>query len=134
MVYCLKCGKKASEDSIYCSKCGADLKKAENLSQLEKNIEHFGEEMGKIGKKIKKTVEDVAETQKEKDSEYKKLYRSGKNKIIAGVCGGLGEYFKIDPLLIRVIFVVALLPTVGTLILGYLLLWVLLPRNPTHKW
>jgi len=36
----------------------------------------------------------------------KKLYRSSSNKIIAGVCGGLGEYFSVDPVLFRIIFVV----------------------------
>ncbi|HEY3362084.1 MAG TPA: PspC domain-containing protein, partial [Methanosarcina sp.] len=34
-----------------------------------------------------------------------KLYRSKKNKIIAGICGGIGEYFKVDPTLIRLLWV-----------------------------
>ena len=34
----------------------------------------------------------------------RKLYRSGKNKVIAGICGGIGEYLDIDPVVIRVIF------------------------------
>jgi phage shock protein PspC (stress-responsive transcriptional regulator) len=36
----------------------------------------------------------------------KRLYRSEKNKIIAGVCGGIGEYFDIDPTLIRLIWII----------------------------
>jgi len=34
---------------------------------------------------------------------YKRLYRSRKNKIIAGVCGGIGEYFHIDPVIVRIL-------------------------------
>jgi len=41
----------------------------------------------------------------------RKLYRSQTNRIFAGVCGGLGEYFGIDPVLIRVLAV--LIPGIG---------------------
>lgn len=36
----------------------------------------------------------------------KKLYRSRENKVLAGVCGGIGEYFEIDPVIIRLIWIV----------------------------
>ena len=39
-------------------------------------------------------------------NEYKKLYRSSQNRMICGVCGGLGEYLGIDPTVIRVLFVI----------------------------
>ena len=38
--------------------------------------------------------------------ESKRLYRSQRNRIIAGVCGGIGEYFNIDPVIIRILAVV----------------------------
>jgi len=58
----------------------------------------------------------------------KKLYRSEKNKIIAGVCGGLAEYFNIDPVLVRIAFViVAFINGVG--ILAYILLWAIVPKE-----
>ena len=38
--------------------------------------------------------------------ETKKLYRSHKNKVLAGICGGLGEYFDIDPVVIRFFWLV----------------------------
>ena len=132
MVYCSKCGKENPDDVRYCDNCGKKLEKPE--SQLEKNIDHFGQEMEQIGKKIKKTAEDLTDPAKNGDSSPKKLYRSGRDKIIAGVCGGLGEYFNIDPLLVRVIFVVLFVASLGFMILGYLLLWILVPRNPDHKW
>ena len=37
---------------------------------------------------------------------YKRLYRSRKNKVIAGVCGGIGEYFQIDPVIVRILAIV----------------------------
>ena len=38
--------------------------------------------------------------------ETKRLYRSVKNKVICGVCGGIGEYFNVDPVIIRLIWVI----------------------------
>jgi phage shock protein C len=55
-----------------------------------------------------------------------RLYRSRSQKMIAGVCGGLGEYFDVDPVLIRLLFVVtAFISGVG--ILAYLVLWIIVP-------
>ena len=57
-----------------------------------------------------------------------RLYRSRSEKMIAGVCGGLGEYFDVDPVLIRLLFVVtALLSGVG--LLAYVVLWIVVPRE-----
>ncbi len=63
----------------------------------------------------------------------KRLYRSGNDRILGGVCGGLGEYFEIDPVLIRVLWVLFVL-AFGTGILAYLICWIIIPRNPKHKW
>jgi phage shock protein C len=57
----------------------------------------------------------------------RQLTRSESNKRIAGVCGGLGEYFGIDPVLIRVGFVVAGLMGWGLLL--YAVLWIVLPKG-----
>lgn len=61
--------------------------------------------------------------------ETRKLYRSKNNRMIAGVCGGLGDYFNIDPTLVRLLFVLIGL-TVGGGVLIYLLLWLILPEEP----
>ena len=63
----------------------------------------------------------------------KRLYRSGKEKIIGGVCGGLGEYFNVDPTFIRLAWVVFILAA-GTGLIAYLVAWFVIPRNPKHKW
>ncbi len=59
----------------------------------------------------------------------KRLYRSTKEKMIGGVCGGMGEYFEIDPVLIRILFVVATFVG-GSGILGYILCWIIIPERP----
>jgi phage shock protein PspC (stress-responsive transcriptional regulator) len=62
----------------------------------------------------------------------KKLHRSQTDKIIAGIAGGLGEHFEVDPTIVRLIFV---LITVlgGSGVLLYLILWVLIPKNSEGK-
>jgi phage shock protein C len=62
-------------------------------------------------------------------SEYKRLYRSREDRMIAGVCGGLGEYFGIDPTLVRLLFVFAAL-FYGPGILAYLILMLVVPEEP----
>ncbi len=65
----------------------------------------------------------------------KKLYRSMTDKKIAGVCGGLAEYFKIDATIIRVVFVILLLPGGLPGFIPYVILWLVVPFKPktVHK-
>lgn len=61
----------------------------------------------------------------------KKLYRSSDNKMLGGVCAGLGEYFDIDPTLVRIGFVVlSLMGWIGAFILAYLIMWIIIPEAP----
>jgi phage shock protein C len=60
----------------------------------------------------------------------KKLYRSRSDKKIAGVCGGLAEYFNIDATVIRIIFIVLLLPGGFPGFLPYVILWIFVPMKP----
>lgn len=59
----------------------------------------------------------------------KKLYRSRTDSMIAGVCGGLAEYFEIDATLVR-LAAVALTLAGGSGILAYLILWLVVPQKP----
>jgi phage shock protein C len=63
---------------------------------------------------------------------YKRLYRSRKERMIAGVCGGVGEYFGIDPTLVRLLFVVAALFG-GPGLLLYLLMMIVVPEEPLEQ-
>lgn len=61
----------------------------------------------------------------------KKIYRSGTDKMIAGVCGGLADYFDIDPVLIRLLWVLAFFAG-GMGLLFYIAAWIIIPekKNP----
>ena len=62
-------------------------------------------------------------------SEIRKLYRSQTNRMLGGVCGGLAEYFNLDPTLVRVLFVaLTVLGGAGPLI--YLVMWIIVPNQP----
>jgi phage shock protein C len=59
----------------------------------------------------------------------KRLYRSRNDRMIAGVCGGLGQFLGMDPTIIRLIFVVAVLAGFAG-VLAYLILAVVIPLEP----
>ncbi|HOB73589.1 MAG TPA: PspC domain-containing protein [Phycisphaerae bacterium] len=63
----------------------------------------------------------------------KQLRRSRDNAMIAGVCGGLGRYFGIDPTLVRVLYVVgSIVSAAFPGILVYILLWIIIPKENDH--
>jgi phage shock protein C len=59
----------------------------------------------------------------------RRLYRSSKNRIVAGVCGGIAEYLNVDPTLIRLGFVLLTIAS-GSGILLYLILAIIVPKAP----
>ncbi|HZG67549.1 MAG TPA: PspC domain-containing protein [Herpetosiphonaceae bacterium] len=59
----------------------------------------------------------------------RQLRRSRTNRRIAGVCGGLGEQFGIDPTLIRILFVLLGLPGGAPGVLLYMILWLVMPEE-----
>ncbi|MBT3642901.1 PspC domain-containing protein [archaeon] len=60
----------------------------------------------------------------------KRLYRvSEKESVIGGVCAGLGDYFDLDPVLVRLIWVFVTLFSMGLGILAYVLAWIIIPRK-----
>ncbi len=62
-------------------------------------------------------------------TEPKRLYRSFTNKMIAGVCGGVADYFNIDPTVVRLLFVLGFF--LGTAAFWvYIVMWVLIPEEP----
>lgn len=58
----------------------------------------------------------------------KKLFLSDSDKKIAGVCGGLAEYFDVDPIIIRLIWIILVL-CFGTGIIAYLIAWFVIPHK-----
>ena len=62
----------------------------------------------------------------------KRFYRSRHHRIIAGLAGGLAEYFNMDPTIMRILFILVLmLPGPG--LVAYLLSWLLIPLEPQSK-
>lgn len=61
-------------------------------------------------------------------SEVKKLYRSRTDRMIGGVCGGLGAYFGIDSTLVRIAFAASVI-FLGTGLLLYLIMWIIVPEE-----
>ena len=60
----------------------------------------------------------------------KQLQRSSQNKVIGGVCAGLARYLGVDTVLVRIVFLVALL-FFGTGPLIYIILWIVMPKSDT---
>lgn len=64
--------------------------------------------------------------------EAKRLYRSRKNRVLGGVCGGIGEYFGVDPVLVRLLWVIFCV-AYGAGILAYIVGWIIIPPNPKNR-
>ncbi len=159
MIYCQKCGKKNDDNAQYCSNCGYSLNNKDNF--FEKQIGNFAEEVENLGKKAGKTIEqgvrivgeDIKDIEKRveklvkdktttKDDssskaegeDYRRLYRSGNNRILAGVCSGVAEYFKLDPTFVRILWGIIVFFPPGLGIILYILFWIFVPRNPNQNW
>ena len=59
----------------------------------------------------------------------KKLYRSRRSSMIAGICGGLGEYLNVDPTIMRLAAVLLAFAD-GIGLIAYIIAWIVVPRNP----
>lgn len=62
-------------------------------------------------------------------SQVKRLYRNDQDTMISGVCSGLADYFEADPTLIRVLTVLALFISGGTVLIGYIILAIVVPTK-----
>lgn len=65
----------------------------------------------------------------ENNTSKKRLYRSRKDRVIAGICGGLGDYFGIDPTWVRLLFVLFFFLG-GSAFLVYIIMWLIVPLEP----
>jgi phage shock protein PspC (stress-responsive transcriptional regulator) len=62
-------------------------------------------------------------------SDIKTLYRSKSNRMVAGVCAGLGDYLNIDPTIIRLLFVLGFFTFNGAMLLVYLIMAIVTPEG-----
>lgn len=63
--------------------------------------------------------------------EKKRLYRSSSNCMIAGVCGGIAEYFDVDPTIVRLLFVIAIFS--GVSIIAYIIAAIIMPKDYNYR-
>ena len=61
----------------------------------------------------------------------KKLYRSSQNKMLCGVCGGIAEYFNVDPTLIRLLWA-AFCIMGGSGVIAYIIAAIIIPQRPQY--
>ena len=64
---------------------------------------------------------------------YKQLFRSRTNRMIAGLCAGLGEYANLDPTVVRLLFVLAFFLTGPGIVLAYLIMALIIPEEPVGQ-
>ncbi len=123
----------------------------EIFNDIEMRVaELFEEKVGNEGVVTQETADEIIrimgrpeefETDEEKEPEkifssdkrsrkQRRLYRDEDNSVIAGVCGGLGNYFGVDPVVFRLLFVAALIiGGFGTIL--YIILWIAIPKAVT---
>jgi len=102
-----------------------DNKQVIDLDQVKEVIHILGDP-----EEFEETRENQSKKEEPKMSFNKRLYRDPDNRVLGGVCGGLGAYFNIDPILIRLIFLVIFL-AFGTGLIIYLIIWVITPEAVT---
>lgn len=67
------------------------------------------------------------------DKPIKRLYRSRNDRLIGGVCAGLADYFNIDPTVMRLLYILLCFISLGSGVLIYVLLWVIVPESKTYQ-
>ena len=60
----------------------------------------------------------------------KRLYRSTTDRILGGVCGGIGVHLDVDPIIIRIIWIILTCISLGIGIIAYIVCWILIPEEP----
>jgi len=88
-----------------------------------------------MAKQKTKQTNNKKENKKNNDNndDVKKLYRSNNDKVIAGVCGGIADYFNIDSVWVRLIAILSVIFADGLGIVLYIIGWIIIPKNPAHK-
>ncbi|TLX73869.1 PspC domain-containing protein [Labilibacter sediminis] len=101
------------------------------LGQVDEVIKTMGEPQDFIDdEEPEKTTSEEKQSTMNSPTYKKRLYRDTENRVLGGVCGGLGAYFDMDPLVFRVIFLVAFI-LYGMSLPVYLILWIVMPKAIT---
>jgi len=109
-----------------------DISQVITIKQLDEVIAVMGQpEDYMVDEEIFEDASPNQKSQSRSQSSHKQLFRDEDNKFIAGVSSGLGHYFSIDAIWIRLFWIASILLGFGTPILVYILLWILIPEALT---
>ena len=100
-----------------------DVKNVITLEWVNEVVEIMGKPEDFGGEETDEDDPYVAETKRKR-----RLYRDPDHRVIGGVCGGLGAYFNMDPVVLRIIFAVLFFVTLPAALLAYLVLWIAVPK------
>ena len=101
------------------------------LKDVDEVIEIMGEPEAYIDEEFaEEEREYIPKSEKKIRNKYRKIYRDPDDKVIGGVCSGIGFYFGIDPIWIRLFFILLVLGG-GSGILVYIILWIIVPQAKT---
>ncbi|MFX0084864.1 MAG: PspC domain-containing protein [Candidatus Hodarchaeota archaeon] len=115
--FCDKCGERVKDEDLFCNNCGAQLSSSKTWIEPGSTI---------------KTQPKLSATPRQQSisKQPKRFYRSRNNRWLYGVAGGLGEYFNIDPILVRIGFILLGLMGWGTGVVLYIILAIFIEENP----
>ncbi len=59
----------------------------------------------------------------------KRLYRSKKDKVLGGVCGGIADYLGVDPVIVRLVWILVTIASLGFGLIAYVVAWLIVPEH-----
>jgi len=130
-VNCPSCGNEVIANAKFCDFCGSSLI-------------NYGKPSSKAGQGGYQSANQGTPNYTQNPGTYnqgtpnynqypRKLYRSRENRVLAGVCGGIGEYYNTDPNLVRLLFLI-LFFSGGIGIIAYLIAIMIIPESPYDPW
>lgn len=108
----------------------SDKKHVINISDIEEVIALMGKPEQFAGEASSEKTEEKTSAPAN-ESRTKRIFRDPDNKVLGGVCSGLGYYFGFDPLWLRIAFAVIFFAGFGSGLLVYILLWIIIPKANT---
>ena len=71
----------------------------------------------------------MAAKKQSKNPAVKRLYRSKSERILGGVCGGIADYFNVDPTIVRLLWILITFMSFGAGVLAYIIAWFIIPEG-----
>ncbi|HAQ21152.1 MAG TPA: hypothetical protein DCR40_18245 [Prolixibacteraceae bacterium] len=94
-------------------------------------VDEVIQRMGKPEDFMDQEQADIFCVDEKPEKTKKRLYRDGENRVLGGVCSGMSAYFNIDPVFLRVLFVLLVFLGAGISVFVYLILWIVVPKAQT---